>query len=164
MTAPRAMIGVVIQGLGLALVSGVRDGRPAPIWRGPAWADALAVVAISALVVGSCVLIAAATRHLGRHWAIQARTLEHHELITTGPYRFVRHPIYTAVGGLLVAMGLAFAPAWALALACVAYGVGTIIRTRAEDALMAATFGSVFEEYRRRVPALIPRPPGSTQA
>ena len=57
----------------------------------------------------------------------------------------------------LVAMGLAFAPAWALALACVAYAAGTIIRTRAEDALMAATFGAVFEEYRRRVPALIPR-------
>ena len=157
MTAPRAMIGVAVQGFGFALVSGVRDGRPAPIWRGPAWADALATVAIAALVIGSCALIAAAVRHLGRHWAIHARTIEHHELITTGPYRFVRHPIYTACGGLLVAMGLAFAPAWALALACVAYPAGTIIRTRAEDALMAATFGPVFEEYRRRVPALIPR-------
>jgi protein-S-isoprenylcysteine O-methyltransferase Ste14 len=157
MTAPRAMIGVVVQGVGFALVSGVRDGRPAPIWRGPGWADVLATVAISALVIGSCALIVGAVRHLGRHWAIHARTIEHHELITTGPYRFVRHPIYTACGGLLVAMGLAFAPASALAVACVAYAAGTIIRTRAEDTLMAATFGPVFEEYRRRVPALLPR-------
>jgi protein-S-isoprenylcysteine O-methyltransferase Ste14 len=108
------------------------------------------------LAVGSLTLALISKRYLGRQWPIQARTIQGHELVTTGPHAIVRHPIYLAIGGFLVAVGVAFAPWRALALALVLYLVGAGIRVKAEDALMAATFGDAFDTYRRRVPALIP--------
>jgi protein-S-isoprenylcysteine O-methyltransferase Ste14 len=127
------------------------------MWRSSTATDVFFTIASTIVAIGSLVLVVAAMRHLGRRWAIEARTIEHHELITTGPYRFVRHPIYVGVGGFVVATGLLFAPATVLLAACLAYIIGTNIRVHAEDALMAATFGPEFDEYRRRVPALIPR-------
>ncbi len=93
-----------------------------------------------------------------RHWALAARTIEHHELVTSGPYGLVRHPIYLAIGGFVVVTGLMLAPIRVLLVACVIYVAGTHLRLRAEEKLLAATFGPAFDEYRRRVPALIPNP------
>jgi protein-S-isoprenylcysteine O-methyltransferase Ste14 len=96
-------------------------------------------------------------RTLGRQWAVQARLIEGHRLIVEGPYRWVRNPIYTGMFGMLIATGLAFA-AWPMLLAgIVLYLVGFHIRVRAEEKLLAAEFGEEFQEYKRRVPALLPR-------
>src|SRR5258708_18237857 len=59
------------------------------------------------LAAGSVWLIAAAVSTLGKHWAFAARLVEGHKLVTEGPYRFVRNPIYTRMLGMLVATGLA---------------------------------------------------------
>ena len=154
--APRAMLGIILQAGGFFLVWGIRPHRAfsASVPRNSASMTVLAASAI--LAVASLVLVFVSIRYLGRHWAIQARTVEGHTLVTTGPYGLVRHPIYLGMGGFLVAIGLVLAPWWALALACVFYLVGAQIRIRAEDALMASTFGEAFEVYRKRVPALIP--------
>ena len=55
---------------------------------------------IVVLVIASLIFVGAAVRTLGKQWSLQARVLEHHELIRRGPYRIVRHPIYT---GFIVA-------------------------------------------------------------
>jgi protein-S-isoprenylcysteine O-methyltransferase Ste14 len=109
------------------------------------------------LAAGSFTLVFVAIRYLGPQWAVQARTIKGHALVTTGPYGIVRHPIYLGLGGFLVAVGLFFATWWALVAASALYLVGANIRIKAEDALMAAAFGEAFEAYRRRVPALVPR-------
>ena len=109
-----------------------------------------------ALAVGSVWLIASAVRTLGTQWAIAARLVEGHKVITAGPYRFVRNPIYTGMLGMLVATGLAMEYWTALIVAFVLFVVGLIIRVRCEEKLLRAAFGQEFEDYAQRVPAVLP--------
>src|SRR5215467_13909458 len=52
-------------------------------------------------------LIESAVRTLGKQWAMRARLVEGHQLITQGPYSYIRNPIYTGMLGMLIATGLA---------------------------------------------------------
>jgi protein-S-isoprenylcysteine O-methyltransferase Ste14 len=109
-----------------------------------------------ALATGSVWLVMSAVGTLGKQWSLTARVLEGHKLITTGPYGWVRHPIYTGMFGLLLATGMA-ASHWSALLAGVAvFWVGTLIRVRSEERLLRATFGAAYEDYARRVPAVLP--------
>jgi protein-S-isoprenylcysteine O-methyltransferase Ste14 len=109
-----------------------------------------------ALAVASVWLVAAAVRTLGKQWALAARLVEGHKLITEGPYGFVRNPIYTGMLGMLVATGLAMEHWVALDVAVVLFAVGLVIRVRSEERLLRAAFGEGFEEYAKRVPAVLP--------
>jgi protein-S-isoprenylcysteine O-methyltransferase Ste14 len=109
-----------------------------------------------ALAVGSVWLVASAVRTLGKQWAFAARLVESHKLITEGPYGFVRNPIYTGMLGMLVATGLAMEHWVALDVAVVVFAVGLVIRVRSEEKLLRAAFGKEFEEYAKRVPAVLP--------
>jgi protein-S-isoprenylcysteine O-methyltransferase Ste14 len=92
---------------------------------------------------------------IGRNWSGGVVLKEDHELVTSGPYRFVRHPIYS--GLLLLVLG------WAVWRGR-AYGfVGPAamlllfsIKARAEEQLMIDHFGDAYRSYRKRVKALIP--------
>jgi protein-S-isoprenylcysteine O-methyltransferase Ste14 len=97
-----------------------------------------------------------AVRALGRHWRVEAGLDADHKLVRSGPYRLVRHPIYTSMLCVLVATGLLIA-SWPMLAAAAALEIaGTEIRVRVEDALLAARFGETFEAYRRSVPAYVP--------
>jgi protein-S-isoprenylcysteine O-methyltransferase Ste14 len=109
-----------------------------------------------ALAVGSVWLIAAAVRTLGKQWAFAARLVEGHKLVTEGPYRFVRNPIYTGMLGMLVATGLAMEHWKHLVVAIVLFAVGLVIRVRSEEKLLRAAFGKEFDDYAARVPAVLP--------
>lgn len=108
------------------------------------------------LAVVSVWLVGSAVRTLGRQWAFAARLVEGHKLITEGPYRFVRNPIYTGMLGMLIATGLAMEHWTALDVAFVLFAVGLVIRVRSEEKLLRAAFGKEFEEYAKRVPAVLP--------
>lgn len=109
-----------------------------------------------ALAVASVWLVAAAVRTLGKQWALAARLVEGHKLITEGPYGFVRNPIYTGMLGMLVATRLAMEHWVALDVAVVLFAVGLVIRVRSEEKLLRAAFGKEFEDYAKRVPAVLP--------
>ncbi len=109
-----------------------------------------------AMAVVSVWLVGSAVRTLGRQWAFAARLVEGHKLITEGPYRFVRNPIYTGMLGMLVATGLAMEHFTALDVAVVLFAAGLVIRVRSEEKLLRAAFGEEFEEYAKRVPAVLP--------
>jgi protein-S-isoprenylcysteine O-methyltransferase Ste14 len=113
-------------------------------------------VSTVALAVASVWLVASAVRTLGKQWALAARLVEGHKLITEGPYRFVRNPIYTGMLGMLVATGLAMEHGKHLAVAVVVFAVGLVIRVRSEEKLLRAAFGKEFEDYADRVPAVLP--------
>lgn len=119
-----------------------------------------AEIAVALLTVGiaaaSVWMVNAAVRRLGRQWAVAARLVEGHNLITDGPYRFIRNPIYTGMFGLLVATGLAVTQWGAIIPAVVLFLAGTFIRVRTEERLLREYFGTEFDEYTRRVPAVIP--------
>jgi protein-S-isoprenylcysteine O-methyltransferase Ste14 len=103
-------------------------------------------------------LIVSGARHLGRNWTLSVSTRDDHELVTTGPYAWVRHPLYAGI--LLGSVGAAL-----LAANGVVGGSGVSMwlllarRTRLEEANLVARFGDAYREYQRRVPRLIPRPP-----
>ena len=97
-----------------------------------------------------------AVRHLGKQLRILAGLYPDHELIRTGPYAIVRHPVYATLFLLMLATGLLFAWWPLLLLGVVLYIAGTEIRIHAEEGLLRARFGKEFEEYRRRVPAYLP--------
>ena len=140
--------GLLLQGAGYALVwSGVSRAVP------PGSSRVAGAVAFFALAAA---LSWTAVRALGRHWRIEAGLDSDHELVRSGPYRVVRHPIYTSMLGMLVATGLLVA-SWPVLAAALALEIaGTEVRVRVEDALLAARFGAAFEEYRRGVPAYVP--------
>jgi protein-S-isoprenylcysteine O-methyltransferase Ste14 len=99
----------------------------------------------------------AAARALGKQWALVARVIEGHELISVGPYAIVRNPIYLAMLGMLIATGFAVTRWQALIPAIAIFLIGTAIRIRTEENLLRETFGAKFGDYARRVPAFFPR-------
>jgi protein-S-isoprenylcysteine O-methyltransferase Ste14 len=153
----RARIGIVIEALGYFAVWKFR--RPEEPFMIPGGGILLATILSAAailLAILSVWLVFAALRTLGKQWAIAARVLESHELITAGPYRLVRNPIYSGMFGMLIATGIAFSQWWALCLGILVFWYGTHLRIRAEERLLRETFGEKFEQYAREVPRLIP--------
>jgi protein-S-isoprenylcysteine O-methyltransferase Ste14 len=93
--------------------------------------------------------------HLGRNWSGTITVKQDHELITSGPYKFERHPIYS--GLLLAFIGVALARAeWRGVVAVVLAFCAIWRKLRIEEQWMRDQFGIAYEEYTRRVAALVP--------
>jgi protein-S-isoprenylcysteine O-methyltransferase Ste14 len=146
--APAYRVGLVLHGAAFGMVWGVRrDALPGNPWR---------TALIALLLAASLALLVASLRALGRHWAIAARLVDGHELVRSGPYAFLRHPIYTAMFGMMLAVGVAWADWRVLGIAVVLYALGTRFRIDAEERLLRQQFGAAWEDYARRVPAFVP--------
>jgi protein-S-isoprenylcysteine O-methyltransferase Ste14 len=92
--------------------------------------------------------------HLGRNWSSKVVVKEDHSLIRTGPYRLVRHPIYT--GMLLALFGSALAVAeWRGFLALLFALIGVLFRVHAEETRMTQTFPE-YTDYKRHSSTLVP--------
>jgi len=153
---PDSLFGVALQGVSFAIVWAVHRAMFTPfISHSESLALAASVLAMVA-AVSSVWLIMAALKTLGKEWSLTARLIEGHQLATSGPYAYVRHPIYTGMLGMLVATGLAVSHWTALLGALIVFFVGTIIRVRREEKLLRGAFGEQFEAYARRVPAILP--------
>lgn len=154
-----SLFGVAVQGMSFGIVWGVHREAFTPIVSGSEWSKPVGVAAgLGAVLaaIGSVWLITAAVKTLGKEWSLTARLVEGHKLATSGPYAYVRHPIYTGMLGMLVATGLAFSHWITLLAAIPIFFVGTIIRVRSEERLLREAFGAQFEDYARRVPAIVP--------
>lgn len=94
--------------------------------------------------------------HIGKYWSATVALREGHELIRTGPYSRVRHPIYT--GMLLAVLGTALAVGrYRAIVAFVVVLIGFIWKSRKEEALLSGQFGPAFEEHRRHTGFFLPR-------
>jgi len=93
--------------------------------------------------------------HLGRHFSVQVTLQKDHELVTQGPYRFVRHPRYAGILLCFAGVALIFASAGALVL--VAALLATLAwRVHDEEAMMADAFPAEWPRYAQRTARLIP--------
>jgi protein-S-isoprenylcysteine O-methyltransferase Ste14 len=100
----------------------------------------------------------AARAWLGGNWSGTVTLKQDHELIRRGPYRWVRHPIYTGI--LLALLGSVIARGEWRGLVGLALITGSLLRKIAiEERFLTQQFGDAYTRYRREVPALIPRPP-----
>ena len=97
-----------------------------------------------------------ARRALGKQWRIEAGLNADHELITSGPYRILRHPIYTSMFCTLLGTGVLITPSWLLLISIAIFIAGTEIRVHVEDDLLSSHFGGRFEDYKQNVRAYIP--------
>ena len=108
----------------------------------------------AALTVTGIGLAIWARAFLGRNWSPRPAVKEHHELVTTGPYAYVRHPIYTGI--LLAAFGTA--------LTGTVFGIGVFIlasiiflsRIGKEETIMLELFPHEYPVYQRRTKRLVP--------
>ena len=92
---------------------------------------------------------------LGRNWSGTVQLKQDHELVMAGPYRWVRHPIYTGI--LLGLLGTALVIGeWRGLLALALVAAGFWFKLRHEEALMREQFGAAYVDYMRRTKALIP--------
>jgi protein-S-isoprenylcysteine O-methyltransferase Ste14 len=145
---PAARWGGLLQFAGICVVFAVREPSPeAGLW------ISFGAYGLAAVSLG---VTWAALKHLGRQWRLAAVVAEDQQLITTGPYAVLRHPIYTALLGILLATALLIAR-WPHALAGLAlYLIGAEIRARAEESVLLRAFGDQYRDYKRRTYAFLP--------
>lgn len=97
------------------------------------------------------------SRVMGRHLAIVGLA-EDHELVTVGPYRYVRHPVYASLAALAGGNALVFRSYLALGLWLLLVASGRWW-ANAEERLLASSeaFGKTYEDYARRTGRFLPR-------
>jgi protein-S-isoprenylcysteine O-methyltransferase Ste14 len=143
-TRPPGLL-IVVLALLLLRVFGARDFA----------IEAPAVQAVGAvLLVAGLALAVWARIYLGRNWGMPMTKKDDPELVTSGPYQLVRHPIYSGI--LLAMLGTALASNvyWLIVLAII--GAYFVHSARVEEQLMADSFPSVYANYKARTKMLIP--------
>jgi protein-S-isoprenylcysteine O-methyltransferase Ste14 len=120
------------------------------------WADtdAIGVIADAVTVAGLLITLWARAT-LGSNWSGTVTFKENHELITSGPYAFVRHPIYT--GLLTMLLGTVIISGHAFGFAVLALGTLMLwLKSLDEERLMTKHFPDAYPPYKKRVRAIIP--------
>jgi protein-S-isoprenylcysteine O-methyltransferase Ste14 len=92
--------------------------------------------------------------YLGRNWGMPMSRKEDPELVTTGPYHRVRHPIYTGI--ILATIGTAIAVSLYWLVAAALLGAYFIYSAFMEERLMASLFPESYPEYKRSTKMLVP--------
>lgn len=113
-------------------------------------------VATLVLMLGAVGLFHASSLTMGKNWSLVARTRTDHQLVQTGPFAVVRHPIYVALFLFMLAMAIAYGHTANLILAVPVYAVATWLRVRHEEQLLRAQFGADYDAYAARVKRFVP--------
>ena len=110
-----------------------------------------------AFAIAGILLLRATHQALGRNWSGKLEIAEGHQLIVVGPYRRVRHPMYTALFCMAFAYSLLSAN-WIVAVAnVVAVTLMYVMRVEDEEQMLIDQFGEEYREYMRRTGRLLPR-------
>jgi protein-S-isoprenylcysteine O-methyltransferase Ste14 len=123
-----------------------RQFWPAGLW--PFWLGAAVTIAGLLFAVWARV-------HLGRNWSSSVTIKQAHELIVTGPYAVVRHPIYTGILMGLLGTAIALSQVRGFIVLCLVF-VAFWIKLRMEEQWMRSQFGDVYAAYAQHTAALVP--------
>jgi len=139
--------GIVAESLAMGTVCFVVawNGRDVPV--------AAAVAGHLSAGIGTAIVVWG--RHtLGRHFSIHLQVDQRHDLVTDGPYRWVRHPIYS--GDILFHAGVPLlCGAWEALVFPVIYAALAVVRLRKEEVMLGDAYAG-YAEYRTRTSALVP--------
>jgi protein-S-isoprenylcysteine O-methyltransferase Ste14 len=129
-----------------------------PAWLGtfaiplPPWSQWFGV----GLGAAGLILLVWVHHTLGRHWSTNLQLKQEHTLVTSGAYRWARHPMYTALFGLFA--GLVFVAASWLVVLLVAVAIFVLYaRIGKEEAMMIEQFGDEYRIYMQRTGRFLPR-------
>ena len=114
---------------------------------------AIKIVGLIFFIVGLALAVWARI-YLGRNWGVPMSLREKHELITTGPYAWVRHPIYS--GFLLAMLGSGLADSFIWLVIFIYLCIYFIYSAKVEEKMMAEIFPDQYPEYKKRTKMLIP--------
>jgi protein-S-isoprenylcysteine O-methyltransferase Ste14 len=123
------------------------SSMPLPVW--------LRWLGVGIAVIGGALFVWT-FRNLGKNLTDTVVTRREHTLVTTGPYRWVRHPFYVAVALSMLGNALAAANWFLLGGGALVLTL-LVIRTRIEEEQLLARFGGAYEAYMRRTHKFIPR-------
>jgi protein-S-isoprenylcysteine O-methyltransferase Ste14 len=139
----------------LALVALYATGSP--------WMNALSIPlpsevrwAGSAVGLASLALFTWTQVALGKEWSPQLQLRAEHHLVCTGPYKRVRHPMYTAMLGMGTAFALVTAN-WFFVLLALAMIAGLLARVPREEQMMVEEFGEEYKAYMQRTGRFFPK-------
>ncbi len=109
----------------------------------------------AALTLAGLLFAIWARLYLGKNWSGLVTVKHDHELIRTGPYRFVRHPIYSGILLALVGTVVCRRNLWGF-LGVALVWLGLWLKSRMEERFMVETFGAQYQDYRRATGAILP--------
>jgi protein-S-isoprenylcysteine O-methyltransferase Ste14 len=139
-------------------IAGILLAAPfVPGWLGERWASATETVYLVgvALVAAGLIFTVWARITLGGNWSATVTLKHDHEIVRSGPYRWIRHPIYT--GLLLAFLGSAIALGeWRGLLALGIAAAAFWRKSRVEERWLEELFGAAYADYRRSTWALFP--------
>lgn len=150
--------GIVIRlGFAAAIIIAISIARRFPEFRTTQLAEpngaAMAVAGAIIATVGAAFAFAARAA-IGRNWATPATRRTDTELVTTGPYRLVRHPIYSGVLLMMIGTAVGTVPLWWFA-ALIA-GAYFVYAARREEQILVDRFPEAYPAYRARTKMLLP--------
>jgi protein-S-isoprenylcysteine O-methyltransferase Ste14 len=120
-------------------------------------ARTLMIVAGMALIAAGVAVNLWGRVELKSAWANQIKVYEGQELITGGPFRWVRHPLYASLTWVFVGGSLIYANALSLVLTLLVFVPMMYVRARREDAALAGVFGQQYRQYKARTGMFLPR-------
>jgi protein-S-isoprenylcysteine O-methyltransferase Ste14 len=119
----------------------------------PGWSAVRWLAALTAVL--SLVLVMWAWRHIGKSWRVGVEPGEKSALVTRGPYRFIRHPIY-AFNMLLVLCSMVIVPTAAMLLVALPHIVFMTFKARREEQVLLGVYGAAYADYCRRTGRFFP--------
>jgi len=130
-----------------------------PLFRVPSnMAFILGVVGLIVYLIGSAFMLWA-RRTLGKFWGLSTnknvKLLDDHQIIQSGPYAFVRHPMYFGWWAAMLGLTLLY-PVWAVFLLFIFSLISFAGRARREESALEERFGNLWLEYKKRTSFLIP--------
>lgn len=148
-----ARLSVSTLGLGILPFVYVVSGWPRSLSYAPRpFLLALGVIA----AVGALVLFLLTHKALGKMWSVSLQLKEDHRLVTTGIYRYLRHPMYTAFWLMAVAQALLLPNLLGGLAGLVGFGLLFALRIGPEERMMEEAFGEEYRAYRKRTWRVIP--------
>jgi protein-S-isoprenylcysteine O-methyltransferase Ste14 len=115
------------------------------------------VMALGLIILNVAALFAFWSHHaLGQHWSGDLETKTGHELVHSGPYRWIRHPQYSSY--ILISLGLFFATGnWLVSALVLSYFVAVAMRSWKEEEMLLNRLGEEYALYQNRTGRFLPK-------
>jgi protein-S-isoprenylcysteine O-methyltransferase Ste14 len=153
-----AQVGMIVLGLALCVVMFYYLWIPLPLGWSETTAQFLAILGLCVYMAG-CAFVLWARRTLGKMWGLstsqQVKLLDDHQLIQSGPFAFIRHPMYFGWWVAMAGLTLLY-PVWMIFLLFVFSVISFIGRARREEKALADRFGEQWIAYKKHTKFLIP--------